>query len=158
MPSAADEEGSPSLCKVGRSLDSSWFVSRCGLSSSTGKKLLAKVQETGSLLSGNAIRFYLSALPIHFRNTRFDPLTSTGEHPTPTIGWIIPRRLSSSLNQTVHSGITGNPRHCAMRYSMNVGSLSHRSCACLRGPCPDVALPSPLRLRPGGGWVCGRRR
>jgi hypothetical protein len=55
-------------------------------------------------------------------NRFFVPLTSTGEHPKPTSGLMALRRLSSSLNQSAHSGTTGNPNRCAMCYNTNVAS------------------------------------
>jgi hypothetical protein len=71
---------------AGHSPLTSWGGWSSGAISLTRKKLLAKVQRTGPLASGNLMRFCRSALPIHFRNIFFVPLTSSGEHPSSNIG------------------------------------------------------------------------
>ena len=110
------------------------------------KKLLDRVQRTGPFSSGNRICFRRSALPIHFRKIFFVPDTRTGEHPSPNNGLTAPRRLSSALNQSAHSGTTGSPNRCAMRYSTNFGSSSHST----------VRLPS--RSAPGRVFATSAER
>ena len=101
----------------------------------TRKKLCDRLQRTGPLLSENAISFCLSAFPIYFRNTFFDPLTSTGEHPSPTSGLIAPCRLGSSLNQPAHSGTTPSAPLLAKGNHLLVAHTLRR----LKAENPDIA-------------------
>src|SRR5579864_8995789 len=79
------------------------------------KNSCAALQRTGPFDSGNRMSFCLSDRPIHLRNIFLVPVTSTGEHPSPTRDWSASWRRNSSLNQPAQSGTTGRPKRCAMR-------------------------------------------
>jgi len=68
------------------------------------------------------------------------PLTSTGDHSSPSKGRIALRWLCSRMNHGAHLATTGRPYRHATRYSTNTGSSSHGMVLAPSRSAPDFVL------------------